>query len=156
MAGTHKGWLRGFGRGDFGKKTIIVLARRDYKIRVDLGHDQSFMRRYEAVPNNGVGLSFIKTSAISLEYLKNIASNLRRQNPRCKISPTFKDKNINLHEQIGTKESLVTFSVAMISLTAIIFRYDFCDKHIEVIRPRRRRVGLDDDATVPVVIKRLA
>ena len=50
---------------------------------------------------------------------------------------------INLTVQLGMKSSIVTFYVVDKLATPIILGCDFCDRHVEAIRPRRRLVELD-------------
>ncbi len=153
-AGILKRPWRRIRRADFEKETVFVLARRNYKVHIDIGQDPSVMTRYAAILDTGAGSSFIKKSAIPLEYLKkmlpvNSDIKVRDANNR----PLSMLGKINLHVQIGTKVSLVAFYVVEKLATSIILGCDFCDKNIDAIRPRKRYVELDDGTTVPIVRK---
>lgn len=154
MAATLKSSRRLVSGKHFGTKTLFDLARRKYIVHVDVNQDRSSMRRYAAILDTGAGSSFIKNSASSLDYLKKIlpvksAVKVRDANNR-QFSVVGK---INLYVQIRTKASLVTFYVVGKLATSIILGCDFCDMHIEVIRPRRRCVELDDVTTAPIVCR---
>ena len=52
---------------------------------------------------------------------------------------------------MGGSSELVTFYVAERLAADVILGCDFCDRHIEAIRPRKRLVEMDDGSTVPIV-----
>ena len=53
--------------------------------------------------------------------------------------------------QIGAKTEEVQFLVAEKLATAIILGCDYCDQHVECIKPQRRIIEMDDGSTTPIV-----
>ena len=51
---------------------------------------------------------------------------------------------IRLSVKIGSKTEKVQFLVAEKLATAIILGCDYCDQHVECIKPRRRIIEIDD------------
>lgn len=60
---------------------------------------------------------------------------------------------INLATKLGSKSEMLSFYVEDRLVTSVILDCDFCDKHIEVIRPRKWFVELDYGTAVPIIIK---
>ena len=58
---------------------------------------------------------------------------------------------INLTVELGTRVEVVPFLVVDRLSTQVILGCDFCDKHVESIRPRQRVIVMDDGTTVPIV-----
>ena len=58
---------------------------------------------------------------------------------------------IDLMVQIGTSSEYVKFYVAENLATSVILGCDFCDRHVEAIKPRLAIVEMDDGSTVPIV-----
>ncbi len=58
---------------------------------------------------------------------------------------------INLHCQVGTRAITIPFYVVERLATDVILGCDFCDKHIVAIRPRQRKVDLDDGTSLPII-----
>lgn len=58
---------------------------------------------------------------------------------------------INLAVEIGNKAEMVTFNVVERLATNILLSCDYCDRHVEAIKPGQRLVGLEDGTTVPIV-----
>ena len=52
---------------------------------------------------------------------------------------------------MGSRFEVVKFNVVERLGTDVILGCDFCDKHIEAIRPRKRLIELDDGTTVPIL-----
>ena len=55
--------------------------------------------------------------------------------------------------QLGTRADQVRFYVVERLGASAILGCDFCDKHVDSIRPRQRSIILDDGTTVPIVSK---
>ncbi len=60
---------------------------------------------------------------------------------------------VELSVQIGNHREQVTFYVAERLATDFILGCDFCDKHVEAIRPRKKLLELNDGTTVPIIRK---
>ena len=54
---------------------------------------------------------------------------------------------INLTVELGTRVEAVPFLVVDRLSTQVILGCDFCDKHVEYIRPRQRVIVMDDGTT---------
>ena len=51
---------------------------------------------------------------------------------------------VRLSIEIGAKTEKVQFLVAEKHATAIVLVCDYCDEHVECIKPRRRIIEMDD------------
>ena len=128
-------------RKDYEEETAFVLAKRNYKVHANIGHGLSSLHRYTAVLDTGAGSSFIRKSELSPGLLKHLRSTdtkvmVRDANNR----PLSISGKVNLTVQIGTRASVVSFHVVDNLAAPVIIGCDFCDRHIEAIRPRRRCV----------------
>jgi len=61
---------------------------------------------------------------------------------------------IDLTVQLGTRTLVASFLVVPKLAVPALLCADFCDEHVETIRPRRRIVELDDGTTIPIVRRR--
>ena len=122
-------------------ETCFVLARRNYKIRAHIGTASNALLQYQTVLDTGASSSFVNKSVLSSHILKKIqpmkvpARVKTANNKRLPILGT-----ISLYVQVGSRKELVKFYVAEGLAVEFILGCDFCDKHVEAIRPRRRHV----------------
>lgn len=58
---------------------------------------------------------------------------------------------ITLSVELGPRIEVVQFNVVEGLANQVILECDFCLKHVEAIRPRKRVVELDDGTTVPII-----
>ena len=134
--------------------SIFMMARRNYKVNALIGKSIHAMRRFVVVLDTGAGSSFIKKSVLPPSVVAQIqpvglASNVRdASNRRVNIIGT-----VNLTCQVGMRTDIVRFNVVEKLGTDVIIGCDYCDKHIEAIRPRKRVVEMDDGTTVPIIRK---
>ena len=128
------------------------MARRNYKIHADIGLTRRATRRFVAVLDTGAGPSFIKRDA-----LPDGIDDLIRKDPSATRIVDANKRNVevegtlDLSVNIGGRVEVVKFNVVPRLAVDVIIGCDFCDKHVEAIRPRRRLVELDDGTTVPIV-----
>ena len=133
-------------------ETVFIMARRNYKIAAYIGLHKSSLARFVVVLDTGAGSSFIRQALIPESHRKLIKPldsefNVKdANNRRVVITGT-----INLAVQVGTRQDVVKFNVVERLGTDIILGCDFCDKHVEAIRPRKRLVELDDGSSVPIL-----
>ena len=119
-------------------ETIFIMARRNYKIAAYIGLTRSATSRFAAVLDTGAGSSFIRSSVIPesmhklIRPLDSELSVRDANNRRVAISGT-----LNLAVQVGTRTEVVKFNVVERLGTEVILGCDFCDKHVEAIRPRK-------------------
>ena len=130
----------------------MILSRQNYKIRAYIGTSAKALIQYITVLDTGAGSSFVKKATLSLEVLKTMKS-LPEQvrvrdanNRRLNILGT-----VELNVRIGNREDKVNFYVVERLATDFILGCDFCDRHVEAIRPRKRLIELDDGTTIPIV-----
>ena len=133
-------------------ETVFVLAKRNYKVYAYLGLTKKSTNRYMVVLDTGAGSSFIRRNALPSEAWKLIRPlhstvRIRDANNRSlNIQGT-----VNLTCTVGGRSEIVTFYVVERLATEVILGCDYCDKHVESIRPRRRLVEMEDGSTVPIV-----
>ncbi len=132
--------------------TCFVLARHNYKVRAHIGMSSRSMVEQIAVADTGASSSFIRKDAMSKDVQKlirplegevRVRDANRRQLHLC--------GTIQLLVTIGTRSQLVTFYVADHLAAPVILGCDFCDDHVEAIRPRKRVIELADGTTVPII-----
>ena len=58
---------------------------------------------------------------------------------------------ITLAMELGKRFEAVSFYAVESLCTQVLLGCDFCDKHVESIRPLKRVVELDDGTTVPII-----
>jgi len=128
------------------------MAKRNYKIHADIGITRRFTKRFVAVLDTGAGPSFIKRNVLphGINHL------LRKSTSETKIVDANErqvevDGVIELSVIIGGRVESVQFNVVPRLAVDVIIGCDFCDKHIEAIRPRKCIVELDDGTAVPIV-----
>ena len=61
------------------------------------------------------------------------------------------DGKINLTVELGHRVEAISFYVVERLTTQIILGCDFCDKHVEEIKPRQRLVEMDDGSTITIL-----
>ena len=71
-----------------------------------------------------------------------------------KKNPLEVTGTIDLTVQLGTRTLVTPFLVVPKLAVPALLGADFCDEHVEAIRPRRRIVELDDGTTIPIVRRR--
>ena len=103
------------------------------------------MRRYVTILDTGAGSSYVRKDILPdkimplIGPLKTTINIKDAGNKRVDISGS-----IDLTVQLGTRQEVIQFYVVERLSTDVILGCDFCDKHVETIRPRRRIVELDD------------
>lgn len=58
---------------------------------------------------------------------------------------------INLSVEVGNRVRIANFNVVERLATNILLGCDFCNRHIEAIKPTQRIVELDDGTTVLII-----
>ena len=112
------------------------MAKRNYKIHVDFGITGRSTKRFVEVLDTGAGPSFIKRDVLP----NGINHLLRKSTSTTKIVDTNErqvevDGFIELSVNIGGRIESVRFNVVPRLAVDVIIGCDFCDKHIEAIRP---------------------
>ncbi|CAN8069508.1 unnamed protein product, partial [Agarophyton chilense] len=109
------------------------------------------MVRVLTVLDTGAGPNFIVESLLPLPLRSQI---------RLGVAPDFADANNNPLSTVGTVTLVVRLGSFVVKLdfivcrklaTPIILGCDFCDKFIDAIRPRLKRVEMEDGSSVPIV-----
>ncbi len=117
-----------------------------------IGMSTQSMVELISVLDTGAGSSFIRKDALSEEVqavIKPLGNEVRVRDAnkrQLRLAGT-----VDLRVTIGNRDQLVTFYVAEQLATPVILGCDFCDEHIEAIKPRRRVVELVDGTTVPII-----
>jgi len=133
-------------------EAIFIMAKRNYKVYANIGQTQSMTKRFVTVLDTGAGSSFIRTDELPnrlREEIKPLTDEANVRNASGK--PVHIRGTITLSVNLGCRTDEVTFMVVDNLATAVILGCDYCDKHIEAIRPRRRMVEMDDGCMVPIV-----
>ena len=130
---------------------LLVLAKRNYKIHAYIGPKGMPMLRHVTVLDTGAGHNFIRFDQVPPQAHKLI---------RQRALPDIRDANkgrvrslgvVTLRVQLGLYQSRVDFVVCERLSVPIILGCDFCDRHIEAIRPRSKEVELEDETKVPII-----
>ena len=137
-------------RGD--PETVYILAKRNYKVHANIGFDRRSTARFASVCDTGAGASFIRKGIIpeaawpKIQPIPN-ANHVRDANNRqvniCGIIELFVD--------IGGRGKYIHFNVVERLATEVIIGCDYCDDHVEYIRPRKQEVELADGTIVPII-----
>lgn len=128
------------------------MARQNYKVYANLGVTRQSLAKFAVVLDTGAGSSFIRKSAISPKLWVHIRKNTQPTNIRDANGRRVSIEGIiDLVVELGTRTEVVQFKVNERVGTDVILGCDFCDKHVEAIRPRQREVELDDGTRVPIV-----
>ena len=129
-----------------------MLARRNYKVYADLGISTRVTTRHLSVLDTGAGSSFIRRSDLPPNADKRIVkldAKMRVRDANNRLLPIV--GKVALFVRLGSRLERITFYVSDRLAAPVILGCDFCDTHVEAIRPRRRVVELDDGTTVPIV-----
>lgn len=102
--------------------------------------------------DTGEASSFIRKSLIQKEHYDKIRPLAREVHvPDSNKRPLVHSGQIRLPVRLGDRTELVLFYVTERLAAPALLGFDFCDKHVEAIRPRKRIVELDKGTTVPIV-----
>ena len=103
------------------------------------------MRRFVEILDTGAGSNFIRQDELPQHVQDNIEP-LQQHVDIKKASgkPVPIAGTIRLSIQFGAKTEEVQLLVAEKLATDIILGYDYCDQHIEGIKPRRRIIEMDN------------
>ena len=135
-------------------EAVFVLAKRNYKVYANIGLDTRHMTRFMTVLDTGAGSSFIRLGEIPhgmRDRIQPLPSEANIRNASGKPVPIM--GTIDLQVQIGSTLEKVTFLVADKLAVAVILGCDFCDKHVEAIKPRLKIVEMDTGSIVPIVLQ---
>ena len=134
--------------------TVFVMVRRNYKVYANLGITRRQTRRYSVILDTGAGSSFIRKDVLHEKAWTRI-----RPDPNPLKTRDANNRPINslgvisLAIDIGGRVEIMDFKVVERLAVPVILGCDYCDKHVEAIRPRQRVVELDDGTTVPILRK---
>ena len=129
-----------------------MTARQNYQVEAYIGQTTKMMSRFTPVLDTGAGASFIRKSVIPESMLPKIKYNLQRMDIRDANNRRVKlDGVINLQVRLGNRIETVHFNIVEKLGTGVILGFDYLDKHVEAIRPRRRVVELADGTTIPIM-----
>ena len=132
---------------------VFVLAKQNYKVRADIGLAFSVRRRYVVVLDTGAGPNFINITELDQDVHELIEK---------KDLPDIYDANnrplslmgtITLSVRLGSYSLSLPFIVCANLAAPAILGADFCDQHVEAIRPRMRSVELADGSCIPILRK---
>ncbi len=131
---------------------MFVMTRQNYRVNAYIGVNECSMTCLASVLDTGAGSSFIKKEilpAALLERVKGIPNptDIRDASNR-RVSILGK---IRLRVRLGSRSDWVHFNVVQNLGTEVILGCDFMDKHVDAIRPRKRKVTLDDGTSVPIL-----
>ena len=141
-------------RSDTAPEAVYVLARRNYKVHANIGETVRHTTRFVVVLDTGAASSFINLRDIPVDVRKRIMPPSSSTNVRNASGSSVPIAGtIDLVVQVGESIEHVNFLVAKKLATSVILGCDFCDRHVESIRPRDRTVVMDDGSTVPIIRK---
>ena len=139
-------------KSDTDVESVYILAKRNYKVHANIGFTRRSMARFVTVLDTGASRSFVKKCLLppsAWRRIKPLRAQVRIRdagNRSVNICGT-----IDLVVELGSRLEVVQFNVVEKLAVDIILGCDFCDKHVEAIRPRRSNVELDDGTTIPII-----
>ena len=129
----------------------MTLAKRNYKVYANIGHDKNLLVRKLAVLDTGAGPNFVRATELEPGYRSKL-----RYGPLPRITDANRNPIravgvISLILQVGNYVIKDDFIVCERLAAPLIVGCDLCDKYVEAIYPRRRTVELADGSTIPIV-----
>ncbi|CAN8068861.1 unnamed protein product [Agarophyton chilense] len=130
---------------------VMVMAKRNSKVYADLGLSTKFMVRFLTVLDTGTEPNFVVESILPPA----VQSQIRRG-----VALDAADAGNNPLETVGVIDLVVRLGPCVVKLHFIVCRSlpaplilgcDFCDRFVEAVVPRLKRVELDDGSSVPIV-----
>ncbi|CAN8070210.1 unnamed protein product [Agarophyton chilense] len=112
-----------------GKRPVLVMAKRNYKVYADLGLSPQFMSR------------------ICRDHVPEVTD--------ANNKPLDTVGFIELVVRVGARVVKLDFIVCQKSSAPVILGCDFCDRFVEAIFPRQRRVEMEDGSYTPIVCRPL-
>lgn len=134
---------------------ILVMRKRNYKVYAELGLTSQFMVRQLTVLDAGAGPSLINSDIIPSAFGSNIRYGTVLQITDANSNPLQTAGTIELLVRLENCLSKVEFIVTKALAAPVLLGCDFCDKYMDAIMPRRKRVELLDGTAVPIVRKPL-
>jgi hypothetical protein len=128
---------------------ICVMQRRNYKVHAEIGLSGKVTARHLTVLDTGAGPNVIRMSALPANAVvrKQPCGAIRGANNK----PLKTEGVVTLFVRVGTQTTRQQFIVVENLAVSVILGCQFCDTHVEAIRPRKKDVVLDDGSTVPII-----
>lgn len=135
-------------------KTIFSLETRNYKLYASIGVTSHSTKRLVTVLDNGATYGFIKTGELQLRLRKKMQVLIDDVNvSSASGKPVSVCGTINFLDKVGKITKAVRFYAVENLATAVILRWDFCDKYVDTIRPRLKIVHMNNGNTVLIAQK---
>lgn len=112
------------------------MEKSNYKVYANLGMTVLSTKCFLVIFDAGAGLSFIMLNEIpqAMRYkIRKLYSAAKISNSSGKVLPSV--ETIELMVQIRCSTKIVTFHVPRDLEISVILRFDFCDRHVEEIKP---------------------
>jgi len=123
-------------------KAIFVLARRNYQVYTNIGFSRRATRRFLTVLDTGAGSSSLRKDLLPPEAWKDIRPLTQKTRIRDAGNRSVAILGtVNLAVELGSRTEMVTFKVVERLAVDLILGCDFCDKHDQHRRIRRRHLS---------------
>ena len=135
-------------------EAIFILARGNYKVYANIGQTLRNTERFVAVLDTGSASSFIRLSELPIDVhpkIRPLDKQIDIRNVNGKALPI--KGTIRLAVNVGKSDEIMTFYVAEKLVTPVLLGCDYCDSHVESIRPRNRIVEMSGGSTVNIILK---
>lgn len=133
------------------QNTKYIMENRSSKIYANLGFTSRSTKRYVVLLDTEAESSYIRKYVILTKSWNKI-----KPSPNINVQDANNRKvntsgTINIAVEIGNKVEMVTLNVVKHLATDLKLGCDYCDGHVEAIKPQQRIMKLDDGASVPIV-----
>eukprot|EP00171_Calliarthron_tuberculosum_P023134 IDg23134t1 len=130
---------------------LLVMAKRNYKVYVNIGRNECELRRQLTVLDTGAARNFVRTSALSEEMRKTI-----KDGPPIDVRDANKrliriEGVISLSVQVGTMMVQEEFLVCDRLAAPYILGCTFLDRFVTAIFPKDKILLMNDGSSEPIV-----
>ena len=135
-------------------EAIFTMTKGNYRVYASIGLSYSLMRRMLTILDTGAGPNLIREDELDGDLTDLVKKKSTPELYDANKNPLEVTGTIDLTVQLGTRTLVAPFLVVPKLAVPALLCADFCDEHVETIRPRRRIVELDDGTTIPIVRRR--
>ena len=132
---------------------VLTMKKRNYKVYADVGIDEYNMHRKVSILDTGAGPNFIRRDELPEVTWAKIRQAALPDVCDANNRPLQTAGLITLPVKLGRYLVDVQFIVCNKLAASMILGADFCDRYVEAIRPRLRKVELEDGSTIPIIRK---
>lgn len=130
---------------------ILMLTRKNYKVHANIGPTISLMRRAVALLDTGAGPNLIRKNELLQGMQTCIAHEPLWDVRNAKNRPLRIIGSLKMLVQLGWFIALVEFIVREKRTVLLILGTDYCNKFVEAIYLRKRKVVPENLSRIPII-----